>query len=101
MANADRQWVDGLSDQDVAFVKRFVAASGSLKAMAQFYRVSYPTVRLRLNMLIQKIQLLDDLADCSAFERKLHGLYADGKIDSDTIRSLLTAYKDEKNGENT
>ena len=28
-------WIDLLSDEDLAFVKRFVLASGSLKAMAK------------------------------------------------------------------
>ena len=46
-----------LEDEDLAFVKKFLLASGSLKEVASVYGVSYPTVRLRLDRLIQKIRL--------------------------------------------
>ena len=50
-------WMASLEDEDAAFIKRFVLASGSLKETAAQYGVSYPTVRLRLDRLIQKIRL--------------------------------------------
>ena len=43
----------------MTFIKKFVLASGSLKEVAALYGVSYPTVRLRLDRLIQKIQLTE------------------------------------------
>ncbi|MSQ94547.1 MAG: DUF2089 family protein [Gemmataceae bacterium] len=49
-----RDWIDLLEDEDVAFLKRFVLASGSLKELAEAYGLSYPTVRLRLDRLIAK-----------------------------------------------
>lgn len=45
-------WMAGLEEEDAAFIKKFVLASGSLKEMAGLYGVSYPTVRLRLDRLI-------------------------------------------------
>lgn len=42
------------------FILNFIKASGSLKSLANSYRVSYPTVRNRLDELIQKIKLLED-----------------------------------------
>lgn len=50
-------WMAQLEEEDVAFIKRFVLASGSLKQIAGEYGVTYPTVRLRLDRLIQKIEL--------------------------------------------
>ena len=50
------EWMAGLEEEDVTFIKRFVLSSGSLKDMARQYEVTYPTVRLRLDRLIQKIQ---------------------------------------------
>ena len=50
------EWMVDLDDEDVAFVKRFLLASGSLKEVARQYGVTYPTVRLRLDRLIQKIR---------------------------------------------
>lgn len=42
-------WMADLEDEDVAFIKKFILASGSLKEVAGLYGVSYPTVRLRLD----------------------------------------------------
>ena len=57
------QWMTGLEEEDVNFIKRFLLASGSLKAVAAEYGVTYPTVRLRLDRLIQKIQMNEDTAE--------------------------------------
>lgn len=54
------EWMADLEDEDVTFVKKFLLASGSLKEMARQYGVTYPTVRLRLDRLIQKIKLSED-----------------------------------------
>ena len=48
------QWILALEQEDVTFLKNFVLKSGSLKEIAKLYEVSYPTVRLRLDKLIQK-----------------------------------------------
>ena len=52
-------WMTNLNDEDIAFIKRFVLSSGSLKEMANQYEVTYPTVRNRLDRLIEKIKLAD------------------------------------------
>ncbi len=75
-----RRWMDLLDDEDMAFVKRFVLASGSLKEMATAYGISYPTVRLRLDRLIDKIKLLESQEITSEFERLLRIQYSGGKI---------------------
>ena len=56
------EWMAELDEEDVAFIRRFLLASGSLKEVAGEYGVSYPTVRLRLDRLIQKIRLGEDRA---------------------------------------
>lgn len=96
--SASKWWIDRLDDDDVAFLKRFVLASGSLKGLAQAYGISYPTVRLRLDRLIAKIEVFDSHAPMSEFERTLRGLHADGKIDLPTLKTLLAAHgKDSEN----
>ncbi len=48
------QWMLALDrPEDAAFLKNFALKSGSLKEIARLYQVSYPTVRLRLDKLIQ------------------------------------------------
>jgi hypothetical protein len=92
----DQKWTDRLSDEELAFVKRFVLASGSLKELAKAYRISYPTVRLRLDRLIEKIKLLDDSRITSEFERLCWLLYAEGRMDMETLKLLLAANREEK-----
>ncbi len=54
------RWIDFVEEEDLAFIKRFLLFSGSLKDLAEAYKVSYPTLRLRLDRLIGKIKVLDD-----------------------------------------
>lgn len=89
------RWPDTLSDEDLAFVKRFVLASGSLKKLAAGYGISYPTVRLRLDRLIQKVEIMESHEITSPFERRLRALYAEGKMDMETLRTLLAAHQSE------
>jgi len=89
------RWIDRMSDEDLSFVKRFVLASGSLKAMADAYGISYPTVRLRLDRLIERIKIYDSEKITSEFERVLRAQYADGRIDLATLKTLLDAHKKE------
>lgn len=88
-------WIEHLTGEDLAFIKRFLLASGSLKELAARYGVSYPTVRRRLDRLIGKISVLEDTAVEDRFERLLHALFADGRIDETTLRSLIAAYREE------
>ncbi|MDF9867048.1 hypothetical protein OKW22_000607 [Bacilli bacterium PM5-3] len=50
-----KKWFIDLSEEDGEFIKKFVIYSGSLKKLSQVYNVSYPTVRIRLDNLIEKI----------------------------------------------
>ena len=48
-----------LSPDDQAFMLAFIKASGSLKEMAHLLRLSYPTVRNRLDDIIERIKLAE------------------------------------------
>jgi hypothetical protein len=86
-------WLNLLTDEDAAFIKRFVLTSGSLKELAAAYRVTYPTVRLRLDRLIEKIKAMEAEDGADNYERLLRGLYAEGKLENDTFRQLLSTYQ--------
>ena len=89
------EWMAGLEEEDVAFVRRFVLASGSLKEVAGGYGVTYPTVRLRLDRLIQKIQLTET-AEADPYVSLIKRLAVDDKLDVETARLLLQAYRKTK-----
>jgi hypothetical protein len=88
-------WVRLLDAEDLAFLKRFVLASGSQKELAQTYGVSYPTIRLRLTRLIEKVRVLDSQEITSEFERVLRAQFAEGKFDMSTLMALLAAHRAE------
>lgn len=92
----ERRWLEQLSDEDLAFLKRFLLTSGTLKDLAHQYGISYPTVRLRLDRLIEKVKLLDEQETRGPFELKLRSLYADGRLDDSTFRDVLRAYREEE-----
>ena len=90
-------WVADLEDEDLAFVKKFILASGSLKEVASVYGVSYPTVRLRLDRLIQKIHL-SETTEADPYVSLVKRLAVDDKLDFDTAKVLITEYRKMKEG---
>ena len=88
-------WMAELEDEDLTFIKKFLLASGSLKEVAALYGVSYPTVRLRLDRLIQKIQLTEN-AEADPYISLVKRLAVDDKLDFDTAKTLITAYRKTK-----
>lgn len=92
------QWMSQLEEEDVTFIKRFLLSSGSLKEIAGQYGVSYPTVRLRLDRLILKIQMGEDSAE-DPFVALVKRLALSDKVDFDTAKQLIAAYKETKGKE--
>ena len=84
-------WMRDLEEEDVTFIKRFLLASGSLKEIARQYGVTYPTVRLRLDRLIQKIRLSGERA-ADPYVSLIKRLALDEKIDFDTAKLLISEY---------
>lgn len=91
------EWIVNLDDEDVSFIKKFLLASGSLKEMARQYEVTYPTVRLRLDKLIQKIKISDD-TESEPYIALIKRLAINDKLDFDTAKVLISEYKKAKGG---
>jgi hypothetical protein len=87
------RWLETLSEEDLHFVKRFLLKSGSLKDVAAQYDISYPTIRLRLDRLIEKIHLADDPRNADPFRLMVQTLAADGQVASSTAKALIRAYE--------
>lgn len=85
-------WMANLDEEDIAFIKRFVLASGSLKKIAGEYGVTYPTVRLRLDKLIQKILISENTAN-EPYIALIKRLAVNDKLDFDTAKILINEYK--------
>ena len=92
------EWMAGLEEEEVAFIRKFILASGSLKEVAGQYGVTYPTVRLRLDRLIQKIKLTEDTA-ADPYIATIKRLAVNEKLDLDTAKVLIAEYKKTRNKE--
>lgn len=86
------EWIDNLEEEDLAFMKKFVLTSGSLKEMAKLYNISYPTVRLRLDRLIQKINLYEEKQE-EPYVHLIKEMVLMDKLDFETAKLLIDAYK--------
>ena len=86
------EWLANLAEEDLAFIKNFVLSSGSLKQMSQLYQVSYPTMRLRRDRLIEKIRLNDNETE-DPFILLVKSLAIDDRYDVDTARILIDEYR--------
>lgn len=85
-------WIMGLEDEDLVFIKKFILSSGSLKEMAGQYGVTYPTVRLRLDRLIQKIQIGEETG-ADPYISLIKRLAVNEQLELEAAKLLIAEYK--------
>ncbi|WP_204437533.1 DUF2089 family protein [Amphibacillus cookii] len=95
MVEDQPNWLNYLEYEDFNFIKKFILTSGSLKEMAKLYSVSYPTVRLRLDKLIQKIHLAEG-EEKDTYINLIQNLALDEKLDVNVAKTLIKAYKKQR-----
>ena len=91
MRRKAQEWIYNLSDEDITFIKNFVMSSGSLKEVAKLYHITYPTVRLRLDRLIQKMQMNDQIEN-DAYISLIKKMVIDDQLDFDTAKILIKIF---------
>lgn len=87
------EWFFYLEPEEQVFIKKFLLASGSLKQLAKEYEVSYPTVRLRLDRLIEKIKLFD-IKQEDSFEVSMMQLVINEKISLDIAKEIIKKHRE-------
>ncbi|MEO2226648.1 DUF2089 family protein [Priestia megaterium] len=88
-------WILSLESDDVEFIRKFVLNSGSLKQLAKDYEVSYPTVRIRLDRLIQKIEINEEY-DKEELISLVKKLAIEERISLEDAKLIIEKYKGEK-----
>lgn len=88
-------WILVLENEDLEFVKNLVLHSGSLKEIAKVYEVSYPTVRLKLDRLINKIKM-NDAVENEEFIKFIKSLSIDDRISVADAKLIIEKYKQER-----
>lgn len=91
MTSENGRWTDALEPEELVFVRRFVLASGSLKEMAEEYGVSYPTIRQRLDALIEKVRRATKEKPVSELRRVIRRMVENGELDLPEARKILAA----------
>lgn len=85
-------WFVKLSVDEQQFIKEFILSSGSLKQLAKTYDVSYPTVRLRIDRIIGKIELIEE-EKADNFISSLMQMVIDGTLDLATAKLIIENYE--------
>lgn len=92
MTEPERRWIAELTDDESRFLKKFLLASGSLKRLAQEYGVSYPTIRLRLDHLIDRVRRSDDNEEVDELRNTVRRLVERGELSVASARKLVKAH---------
>ncbi|MDH8826373.1 DUF2089 domain-containing protein [Staphylococcus warneri] len=89
-------WINAFSStpEDLEFIKKFIVFSGSLKELSNYYEVSYPTIRNRLNNVIHKIELYEEQNNIP-FVQYIKSLVIDGRISLYLGEQIIKTYKKE------
>lgn len=85
--------IDELTAEDKEFVLRFVLASGSLKEVAEGYGVSYPTLRARLDRLIERLTELAAGRQPDPMAELLATMVERGQVTAKDAQRLLKTHR--------
>jgi hypothetical protein len=85
-----------LKEEELDLVLQLVLASGSLKDLAQAYQVSYPTIRLRVDRVIERLRQLANGAKPDPMMQLLAELVERGEITVPAARSVRDLYRQQK-----
>lgn len=78
-----------LSEDNLAFLKVFIAARGSIKEVERSLGISYPTVRAKLDVLIKAMGLSVPPADLGQRKAEIIGSLERGEIDAQAALKQL------------
>ena len=87
-------WFNNLESNEKEFIRQLILQSGSLKELAKVYEISYPTIRLRLDRLISKIELYS-AENKNPFVSSVMQMVIDNKISLDNANEIIEKYKEE------
>ena len=90
--------IQGLEAEDLEFILRFVLASGSLKEVAARYGVSYPTIRARLDRVIDRLRALSEGREPDPMAELLSDYVDKGLLSPRAARRILEVHRERLDG---
>jgi hypothetical protein len=82
-----------LGPEDQEFVVRLVLSSGSLKELASGYGVSYPTIRTRLDRVIERLGRLVDGREADPMADLVIDLVEKGQVSAGAGKRILETHR--------
>jgi hypothetical protein len=82
-----------LTEEELDLVLQLVLASGSLKDLARAYQVSYPTIRIKVDRLIERVRQLVGGVTPDPMMQLLADLVERGAITVAAARSVRDLYR--------
>ena len=98
-ANGSGHPLLSLNEEELDLVLQLVLASGSLKDLARVYQVSYPTIRTRVDRLIERLRQAVEGATPDPMMQLLAGLVERGEVTVAAARALRDLYRQQKQQE--
>ena len=89
--SVEQKWLAALTDDDLEFIHQFILASGSLKQLASYYGVSYPTIRNRADRLIERVRLSE--SEEQPYVAFVKSMAMEGKITMDAAKELIMVFR--------
>jgi len=86
----------GLPREDLDLIQELVLQSGSLKGLAKSYGVSYPTIRARLDRVIERLQGVLEGVEPDPVAETLARLVERGEMSGTGARAVLELVRDER-----
>lgn len=80
--------LSGLSREDLDLIMRLTLHSGSLKALARDYGVSYPTIRARLDRSIERLKTVLEGRTPDPLSELLADLVARGELSRPSAQAI-------------
>jgi hypothetical protein len=85
-----------LTEEELDLVLQLVLASGSLKDLAHAYQVSYPTIRSKVDRLIERVQQIVGGTTPDPMMQLLANLVERGEITVSAARAVRDLYRQQK-----
>ena len=82
-----------LTEGELDLVLQLVLASGSLKDLAEVYKVSYPTIRLRMDRLMERVRQIANGTTPDPMMQLLADLVERGDIAVPAARAVRDLYR--------
>ena len=88
-----------LTEGELDLVLQLVLASGSLKDLAEVYKVSYPTIRLRMDRLMERVRQIATGTTPDPMMQLLADLVERGEIAVPAARAVRDLYRRQMAGQ--